>query len=150
MKWLIFCSNKTHWVCIFIFKTTWKSYLKNNEKNTWKFTKKSWKYHGILSVRKSGNPEIWSKNNYINVHHPLPYSTWHFGVNLGFFFSEQPLNTLLQIVPFGETNNIGREIIRKMNCFHAYKHPLHNLEEPCNYQFILFEFQTMLHKKLNN
>ena len=30
-------------------------------KNTWKFTKnnleKSWKYHGILSVRKSGNPE---------------------------------------------------------------------------------------------
>ena len=26
-------------VCIFIFKTTWKSYFKNNEKNTWKFTK---------------------------------------------------------------------------------------------------------------
>ena len=33
--------------------------FKNNEKNTWKFAKKpgkSWKYHGILSVRKSGNP----------------------------------------------------------------------------------------------
>ena len=26
---------------MFIFKTTWKSYFKNNEKNTWKFTKKS-------------------------------------------------------------------------------------------------------------
>ena len=24
----------------FIFKTTWKSYFKNNEKNTWKLTKK--------------------------------------------------------------------------------------------------------------
>ena len=45
----------------FIFNTTWKSYFKNNEKNIWKFTKKnlekSWKYHGILSVRKSGNTE---------------------------------------------------------------------------------------------
>ena len=34
--------------------------LKIMKKNTWKFTKKnlekSWKYHGILSVRKSGNP----------------------------------------------------------------------------------------------
>ena len=36
---------------IFIFKTTWKSYFKNNEKNTWKFTKrpgkimeKSWNF----------------------------------------------------------------------------------------------------------
>ena len=53
---------KTQEVYIFVFKTTWKSYLKNNEKNTWKFTKKnlekSWKYHGILSVRKSGNPVV--------------------------------------------------------------------------------------------
>ena len=34
--------------------------LKIMKKNTWKFIKnleKSWKYHGILSVRKSGNPE---------------------------------------------------------------------------------------------
>ena len=34
---------------------------KNNKKIYWKFTKKnlekSWKYHGILSVQKSGNPE---------------------------------------------------------------------------------------------
>ena len=28
--------------------------LENTLKNTWKFTKKSWKYHGILSVRKVG------------------------------------------------------------------------------------------------
>ena len=37
--------------------------LKNNEKNTWKFPKNleiSWKYHGTLSVQKSGNPEICS------------------------------------------------------------------------------------------
>ena len=32
----------------FIFKTTWKSYFKNNEKNTWKFTKKTWKNHGNI------------------------------------------------------------------------------------------------------
>ena len=25
---------------MFMFKTAWKSYCKNNEKNTWKFTKK--------------------------------------------------------------------------------------------------------------
>ena len=33
------------------------------KKNTWKFTKKlekSWKYHGILSVQKSGNPVLIS------------------------------------------------------------------------------------------
>ena len=39
---------KLNKVCIFIFKTTWKSYFKNNEKNTWKFTKKTWKYHGNI------------------------------------------------------------------------------------------------------
>ena len=32
--------------------------LKIMKKNTWKFTKKKWKYHGILSVRKSGNPVV--------------------------------------------------------------------------------------------
>ena len=42
-----------------MFKPTWKSYFKNNEKipgNLLKNLEKSWKYHGILSVRKSGNP----------------------------------------------------------------------------------------------
>ena len=41
------------------FKTAWKLYFKNNEKipgNLLKNLEKSWKYHGILSVRKSGNP----------------------------------------------------------------------------------------------
>ena len=35
--------------------------LKIMKKNTWKFTKKTWKNHGILSVRKSGNPacNLW-------------------------------------------------------------------------------------------
>ena len=32
----------------FIFKTTWKLYFKNNFKNTWKFTKKTWKNHGNI------------------------------------------------------------------------------------------------------
>ena len=44
-----------------MFKTTWKSYFKNNEKipgNLLKNLEKSWKYHGILSVRKSGNPGL--------------------------------------------------------------------------------------------
>ena len=43
-----------------MFKTPWKSYFKNNEKipgNLLKNLEKSWKYHGILSVRKSGNPD---------------------------------------------------------------------------------------------
>ena len=56
----IFCSNETQEVWMFIFKTAWKSYCKNNEKipgNLQKNLEKSWKYHGILSVRKSGNPE---------------------------------------------------------------------------------------------
>ena len=41
----------------FIFKTTWKSYFKNNEKIPGNLLK-TWKYHGILSVRKSGNPAL--------------------------------------------------------------------------------------------
>ena len=40
--------------------------LKIMKKNTWKFTlknlEKSWKNHGILSVRKSGNPAFRTKN----------------------------------------------------------------------------------------
>ena len=42
-----------------IFKATWESYFKNDEKipgNLLKNLEKSWKYHGILSVQKSGNP----------------------------------------------------------------------------------------------
>ena len=50
----------TQLFCIFIFKTTWKSNLKNNKKKYleiyFKNLEKSWKYHGISSVRKSGNP----------------------------------------------------------------------------------------------
>ena len=55
---LIFCSIETREVYMFIFKTTWKSYFKNNEKIPGNLLnlEKSWKYHGILSVRKSGNP----------------------------------------------------------------------------------------------
>ena len=48
---------------MFIFKTTWKSYCNNNDKipgNLLKNLEKSWKYHGILSVRKSGNPGTFS------------------------------------------------------------------------------------------
>ena len=59
MKGLIFNPNETQEVCTFIFKTSWKSYFNNNEKmpgNLLKNLEKSWKYHGILSVRKSGNP----------------------------------------------------------------------------------------------
>ena len=43
----------------YLFKTDWKLYFINNEKipgNLLKYLEKSWKYHGILSVRKSGNP----------------------------------------------------------------------------------------------
>ena len=43
----------------YLFKTDWKLYFINNEKipgNLLKNLEKSWKYHGILSVRKSGNP----------------------------------------------------------------------------------------------
>ena len=51
--------------------------FKNNEKNTWKFTlknlEKSWKYRGILSVQKSGNPALKSPpaNSFV-VSHTLP------------------------------------------------------------------------------
>ena len=38
--------------------------LKIMKNNIWKFTLKTWKYHGILSVRKSGNPEYV----YLHVH----------------------------------------------------------------------------------
>ena len=44
-------------------QNTWKSYFKNNEKipgNLLKTPGKSWKYHGILSVRKNGNPDYES------------------------------------------------------------------------------------------
>ena len=46
-------------VCRFIFKTTWQSNFKNNERIPGNLLKnlEEWKYHGILSVRKSGNPE---------------------------------------------------------------------------------------------
>ena len=44
----------------FYSKSLGNHILKNNEKipgNLLKTLEKSWKYHGILSVRKSGNPE---------------------------------------------------------------------------------------------
>ena len=52
---------KLNKVWIFIFETTWKSYYKTNLKKIpgnllKKNLEKSWKYHGILSVWKSGNP----------------------------------------------------------------------------------------------
>ena len=55
-----------------MFKTTWKLYFKNNEKipgNLLKNLEKSWKYHGILSVRKSGNPEPMSLSNELRLAH---------------------------------------------------------------------------------
>ena len=89
-----FCSNETRSVCIFIFKTTWKSYFKNNEKNTWKFTKKPGKIMEIswnfVSPKKwepwnlnfvefgtpASNPSLrqtrrtnWSKIKYRGHHH---------------------------------------------------------------------------------
>ena len=48
---------KLNKVCIFIFKTTWKSYFKNNEKNTWKFTKNTWKNHG--NIMEFVSPKKW-------------------------------------------------------------------------------------------
>ena len=33
--------------------------LNKNENYTWKFVKKTWKYHGILSLWKNGNPDLW-------------------------------------------------------------------------------------------
>ena len=42
------------------------NYANDNEKipgNLLKNLEKSWKYHGILSVRKSGNPGICNTNN---------------------------------------------------------------------------------------
>ena len=50
-----------------IFKTTWKSYFKNNEKNNWKFTLKNWENHGnimeFFSVWKRGNPDRFLPRN---------------------------------------------------------------------------------------
>ena len=45
---------------MFIFKTTWKSYFKNNEKNTWKFTKKSGK---IMEIWNFISPKKWEPCN---------------------------------------------------------------------------------------
>ena len=64
INFLFKCNSKS--LHIYIFKTTWKSYFKNNKKisgNLLKNLEKSWKYHGILSVRKSGNPEINNTSN---------------------------------------------------------------------------------------
>ena len=57
INFLFKCNSKS--LHIYIFKTTWKSYFKNNKRisgNLLKNLEKSWKYHGILSVLKSGNP----------------------------------------------------------------------------------------------
>ena len=47
----------------YIYSKPLGNYTLKIMKNTWKFTKKnlekSWKYHGILSVRKSGNPDVY-------------------------------------------------------------------------------------------
>ena len=56
--------------------------LKNIEKKTWKFTKKTWKNHGILSVRKSGNPA--GGNRGFHVRRRQPYI-------LSFCFSTNPI-----------------------------------------------------------
>ena len=59
MKRSIFCSNE---VCGCKLKEI-GNHFKNNEKipgNLLKNLEKSWKSHGILSVRKSGNPEYFS------------------------------------------------------------------------------------------
>ena len=45
--------------------------LKIMKKNIWKFTKKTWKNHGILLVRKSGNPE--ECREYLNLNHVLGF-----------------------------------------------------------------------------
>ena len=37
-------------------------------KNTWKFTLKNWKNHGILSVRKCGNPAVVFMGTSRNLH----------------------------------------------------------------------------------
>ena len=55
--------NKFH---ILIFKTTWKSYFKNIEKISWKFTKKTWKNHGkIMEFCQSEKVGILNKFAYL-------------------------------------------------------------------------------------
>ena len=50
----IFCSNETQEVWMFIFKTAWKSYCKNNEKIPGNL-QKNWKNHGnIMEFCQSG------------------------------------------------------------------------------------------------
>ena len=38
-------------------------------KYTWNFLEKTWKYHGILSVQKCGNPGIWIVTNFTSSVH---------------------------------------------------------------------------------
>ena len=91
----IFCSNQTQEVWMFIFKTAWKSYCKNNEKipgNLQKNLEKSWKYHGILSVWKSGNPVILNVSctqhlfNEPVINESKPKKSGSFHVKVFFFF----------------------------------------------------------------
>ena len=59
INFLFKCNSKS--LHIYIFKTTWKSYFKNNKKisgNLLKNLEKSWKYHGILSSEKVGTLHI--------------------------------------------------------------------------------------------
>ena len=50
-----FCSNETQEICIFIFKTVWKLYFKNNEKIPGNLLKNTWKNHGnIMEFCQSG------------------------------------------------------------------------------------------------
>ena len=42
-----------------MFKTTWKSYFKNNEKNTWKFTKKPGKIMEFCQYEKVGTLSLF-------------------------------------------------------------------------------------------
>ena len=61
-------------------KTTWKSYFKNNEKNTWKFTKKNWK-----NLEKSWNfvsPKKWEPWSCLLLRKGLSWVTWKWNVSL--------------------------------------------------------------------
>ena len=42
---------------LLLLLTTWKSYFKNNEKNTWKFLKNTWKNHG--NIMEFVSPKKW-------------------------------------------------------------------------------------------
>ena len=54
MKSLIFCLNETQLICIFIFKTTWKSYFKNNAKIPGNLLKKPGKIMEFCQSEKVG------------------------------------------------------------------------------------------------